>query len=177
MNVLILGAGGREHAIAWKVSQSSMLAKLFVAPGNAGTSELAVNVDLDIMDFAAIAEFALANQIRIVVVGPEAPLVAGISDYFTSRPELSSVTIVGPSKSGARLEGSKDFAKKFMEKHKIPTAKYATFTKSNVSAAKTFLTAMKPPYVIKADGLAAGKGVIITEDLDEAIKTVNSMLL
>jgi len=177
MNVLILGAGGREHAIAWKVSQSSMLAKLFVAPGNAGTSELAVNVDLDIMDFAAIAEFALANQIRIVVVGPEAPLVAGISDYFTSRPELSSVTIVGPSKSGARLEGSKDFAKKFMEKHKIPTAKYATFTKSNASAAKTFLTAMKPPYVIKADGLAAGKGVIITEDLNEAIKTVNSMLL
>lgn len=177
MNVLILGSGGREHAIAWKVSQSSMLAKLFVAPGNAGTSDLAENVDLDIMDFSGIAEFALANEIRIVVVGPEAPLVEGISDYFSSRPDLASVTIIGPSKSGARLEGSKDFAKKFMEKHKIPTAKYATFTKANAGEAKAFLNSLKPPYVIKADGLAGGKGVIITEDLNEAVKTVNSMLV
>lgn len=177
MNVLILGSGGREHAIAWKVAQSSMLAKLFVAPGNAGTSDLAVNVDLDIMDFNAIADFALANEIRIVVVGPEAPLVEGISDYFTGRPDLSEITIIGPSKSGARLEGSKDFAKKFMEKHKIPTAKYAAFTKANAGDAKDFLSSLKPPYVIKADGLAAGKGVIITDDYNEAVKTVKSMLI
>lgn len=177
MNVLILGSGGREHAIAWKVAQSSILAKLYVAPGNAGTSELAVNVDLDIMDFPAIASFALENDIRIVVVGPEAPLVAGIYDYFNKREDLSNVAIIGPSQYGAQLEGSKDFAKEFMKRHKIPTAKYATFTKSNATDAKKFLESLKPPYVIKADGLAAGKGVIITEDIKEAYSTVENMLL
>lgn len=176
MNVLILGSGGREHAIAWKVAQSSILTRLYVAPGNAGTSDIAVNVDLDIMDFEAVATFALANDIRIIVVGPEAPLVEGIGDYFGTDARLSSVTIIGPNKEGAMLEGSKAFAKAFMQRHQIPTAKYQRFTRENQAEVRVFLDSMNPPYVVKADGLAAGKGVIITEDIKEAEETVGQML-
>lgn len=177
MNVLILGSGGREHALAWKVAQSSILTRLYVAPGNAGTSNLAENLDLDIMDFKAVAETALRLNIRIIVVGPEAPLVAGIVDYFQNDPKLSGITLIGPPAEGAQLEGSKAFAKAFMERHNIPTARYQRFGKKDLSAGLEYLKTLKPPYVIKADGLAAGKGVIITEDLKEAEETLRSMLL
>lgn len=176
MNVLILGAGGREHAIAWKVSQSSILNKLYVAPGNAGTAQIAENVDLNPMDFDAVGAFCLAHDVRIVVVGPEAPLVEGIADHFEAEPKFASITIIGPDKKGAMLEGSKQFAKAFMQRHQIPTAKYKAFTKENIAEAEAFLRSMKPPYVVKADGLAAGKGVIITEDLNEALETVQGMV-
>lgn len=177
MNVLILGSGGREHAIAWKVAQSSLLRTLYVAPGNAGTAEVATNVDLDPMDFDAVKAFALENNIRIVVVGPEAPLVAGIQDYFTADPELTGVKVIGPTQKAAQLEGSKHFSKKFMERHNIPTARYASFTKSTASRIGAFLESLKPPYVIKADGLAAGKGVLIVDDLKEAKKVARDMLM
>ena len=177
MNVLILGSGGREHAIAWKVAQSSLLRTLYVAPGNAGTAEVATNVDLDPMDFDAVKAFALENNIRIVVVGPEAPLVAGIQDYFTADPELTGVKVIGPTQEAAQLEGSKHFSKKFMERHNIPTARYASFTKSTASRIGAFLESLKPPYVIKADGLAAGKGVLIVDDLKEAKKVARDMLV
>lgn len=176
MNVLILGSGGREHAIAWKVAQSSILRKLYVAPGNAGTSSVATNVDLDIMDFEAVGKFAIENDISIVVVGPEAPLVEGIVDFFENHPTFKDITLIGPSKEGAMLEGSKDFAKAFMRRHQIPTAKYKSFDSKGLKDAEEFLEKMKAPYVIKADGLAAGKGVIITEDLAEAKNAVKSML-
>lgn len=177
MNVLILGSGGREHALAWKLAQSSFLSRLFVAPGNAGTLHVAENVALDVLDFKAIGEFVLQQGINIVVVGPEAPLVEGIFDFFAADPHLAKVTVIGPSKSGARLEGSKEFAKRFMERHNIPTARYKSFEKKTIGDVRGFLTSLKPPYVIKADGLAAGKGVIITHDLNEAEQTVNNMLL
>ena len=177
MNVLILGSGGREHAIAWKVAQSSLLRTLYVAPGNAGTAEVATNVDLDPMDFDAVKAFALEHNIRIVVVGPEAPLVAGIQDYFTEDPELAGVKIIGPNQKAAQLEGSKHFSKKFMERHNIPTARYASFTKSTASRIGAFLESLNPPYVIKADGLAAGKGVLIVDDLKEAKKVARDMLM
>ena len=177
MNVLILGSGGREHAIAWKVAQSSLLRTLYVAPGNAGTAEVATNVDLDPMDFDAVKAFALENNIRIVVVGPEAPLVAGIQDYFIADPELAGVKVIGPTQKAAQLEGSKHFSKKFMERHNIPTARYASFTKSTASRIGAFLESLKPPYVIKADGLAAGKGVLIVDDLKEAKKAARNMLM
>lgn len=177
MNVLILGSGGREHAIAWKVAQSSLLRTLYVAPGNAGTAEVATNVDLDPMDFDAVKAFALEHNIRIVVVGPEAPLVAGIQDYFTADPELAGVKVIGPNQKAAQLEGSKHFSKKFMERHNIPTARYASFTKSTASRIGAFLESLKPPYVIKADGLAAGKGVLIVDDLKEAKKVARDMLM
>ncbi|WP_306640940.1 phosphoribosylamine--glycine ligase [Sanyastnella coralliicola] len=177
MNVLILGSGGREHAIAWKVAQSSILTKLYVAPGNAGTAAIAENVALDVMDFKAVAQFALDNDIKIVVVGPEAPLVEGIADYFESDDSLSHICVIGPNKVGAQLEGSKEFAKEFMRRHQIPTARYKSFTRENAKDARAFLEGMKAPYVIKADGLAAGKGVIITEDIEEAVTTVNNMLV
>lgn len=177
MNVLVLGSGGREHAIAWKLAQSSMLTRLFVAPGNAGTADLAENVELDIMDFKSVAKFCLEHEVSIVVVGPEAPLVAGIADFFRSHEKYRGITVVGPSKAGAQLEGSKDFAKKFMERHNIPTARYRSFDQTGLREAKMFLEGLKPPYVIKADGLAAGKGVIITDKLPEAVKAVESMLL
>ncbi len=176
MNVLVLGSGGREHALAWKIAQSSMLARLYVAPGNAGTSSVAENVDLDPMDFKKVAEFCLKQEVKIVVVGPEAPLVAGISDFFSSQEKYAHITVIGPSKNGAQLEGSKAFAKKFMERHNIPTARYRSFTAANLAEAHAFLGTLNPPYVIKADGLAAGKGVIITSDLKEAETTVASML-
>lgn len=176
MNVLILGGGGREHAIAWKVSHSSILNKLYVAPGNAGTAELATNVEVDPMDFPAVAAFCLEKNVSIVVVGPEAPLVEGIADFFAADEKLHSITIIGPDSKGARLEGSKAFAKAFMERHQIPTARYGAFDAGDLEEAVAFLKSLKPPYVLKADGLAAGKGVVITEDYDEAEETLSEML-
>lgn len=176
MNVLILGSGGREHAIAWKIAQSSILNTLYIAPGNAGTKEVGRNVDIDVNDFDAIAKFCLEHKIEIVVVGPEDPLVNGIADYFDSNLELSKITIIGPSKKGAQLEGSKNFAKAFMQRYNIPTAKYATFDKNNLEEGYKFLESLKPPYVLKADGLAAGKGVLILDKLDEAKKELKIMI-
>jgi len=176
MNVLILGSGGREHALAWKLSQSSQLNKLFIAPGNAGTDEIGENVNLDLNDFLSIANFAIDNNITIIVVGPEDPLVNGIHDYFTSREELISITIIGPKKEGAILEGSKDFSKKFMKKYNIPTAKYFTVDITNMEKGLDYLEKMKAPYVLKADGLAAGKGVLIINDLDEAKKELINII-
>lgn len=177
MNVLILGSGGREHAIAWKISQSSSLSSLFVAPGNAGTAEIAENVNLDNNDFDAVKAFVLANEIRLVVIGPEQPLVEGITDYFRSDDELTHVQVLGPDSSAAMLEGSKDFAKDFMKRHLIPTAAYQSFGKTEVEKGKQFLNTLKPPYVLKADGLAAGKGVLILDDIDEAKQQLEEMLL
>lgn len=176
MNVLVLGSGGREHAIAWKLAQSSILTRLYIAPGNAGTREVGENVELNILDFKAVASFCLEKSVTIVVVGPEAPLVEGIVDYFEADPKLKGITVVGPTKAGARLEGSKEFAKQFMERHNIPTARYRSFDANGIREAKIFLESLKPPYVIKADGLAAGKGVIITDKLKEASETVDAML-
>lgn len=176
MRVLLLGSGGREHALAWKISQSSQLDKLYIAPGNAGTKEHGTNVSLSITDFPAMKEFVLENKINLVVVGPEDPLVEGIYDFFTADPELANVPVIGPSKAAAQLEGSKDFAKQFMMRHNIPTAKYATFTKNTLKEGYDFLDSMKPPYVLKADGLAAGKGVLILDDVKEAKKELRAML-
>ncbi len=177
MNVLLLGSGGREHAIAWKISQSSLLSKLYVAPGNAGTESMATNVDLDIMDFPSIGRFIRKNDINMLIVGPEAPLVEGIIDFFQDSDKFEGLVTIGPRKNGAMLEGSKDFAKEFMIKHNIPTADYATFKSEDVKAAKAFLDERTPPYVIKADGLAAGKGVIITSDREEAEATLDDILV
>lgn len=176
MNVLILGSGGREHALGWKIAQSSLLEALYIAPGNAGTAEIGTNVNLDVMEFEKIRKFCKEKEIRIVVVGPEAPLVAGIKDFFKEKGE-TEITIIGPGKIGAQLEGSKEFAKKFMERHNIPTAKYASFTKSTIAKGYAFLESIKAPYVIKCDGLAAGKGVLIIEDLDEAKKELKNILV
>jgi phosphoribosylamine---glycine ligase len=176
MRVLLLGSGGREHALAWKIAQSSHLDKLFIAPGNAGTRLCGTNVDLSAVDFDGIKSFVINEAIDMVVVGPEDPLVKGIYDYFLATPEIAKVPVIGPSKVAAQLEGSKDFAKAFMMRHNIPTAKYATFTKDTLEAGYTFLDKMKAPYVLKADGLAAGKGVLIIEDLAEAKKELKSML-
>ena len=176
MKILLLGSGGREHALAWKISQSSQLEKLYVAPGNAGTNSIAENVDLSIKDFKSIAAFVLEKDIRIVVVGPEDPLVNGIHDYFASNPDLSQVTIVGPKKEGAKLEGSKDFSKEFMKRHRIPTAKYGSFNYDTLDKGLAYLETLSEPYVLKADGLAAGKGVIIENDLSKAKKALKKML-
>ena len=177
MNVLVLGSGGREHAISWKLAKSSILRSLFIAPGNAGTAEVGNNVDLDILNFPAVKRFVLKEEIDIVVVGPEAPLVEGIQDFFTEDKNLSHVTVIGPNAKASQLEGSKDFAKRFMKRHNIPTAKYESFTKSTVSKVGSFLESMKPPYVLKADGLAAGKGVLIIDDLKEAKKAAREILV
>ena len=177
MNVLLIGSGGREHAIAWKISQSSLLSKLYVAPGNAGTETLANNVDLDQMDFPSIGRFIRKHDINMLIVGPEAPLVEGIIDFFQDSNKFEGLVTIGPRKAGAMLEGSKDFAKEFMLRHNIPTADYATFTRDNVKEAKAFLDKRTPPYVIKADGLAAGKGVIITSDCNEAEANLEDILL
>jgi phosphoribosylamine--glycine ligase len=177
MKVLLLGSGGREHALAWKIAQSSILDELFIAPGNAGTKKHGKNVDLSPTDFDGIKEFVTAQQIDMVIVGPEEPLVNGIYDYFQADEQLKKVGIIGPSKFGAQLEGSKDFAKAFMARHAIPTAKYGTFTAETITQGLSFLEAMKGPYVLKADGLAAGKGVLILSDLDEAKSELKSMLL
>jgi phosphoribosylamine--glycine ligase len=176
MRVLLLGSGGREHALAWKISQSSILDQLFIAPGNAGTRQFGKNILLSPIDFIAVKSFVLENNIDMVVVGPEEPLVLGIYDFFVGDAELYKIPVIGPSKYGAQLEGSKDFAKAFMNRHSIPTAKYATFTIENLEEGLTFLKNMKSPYVLKADGLAAGKGVLIIHDLDEAQAELKSML-
>jgi len=176
MRVLLLGSGGREHALAWKIAQSSSLEELFIAPGNAGTKQHGTNVPMDVNDFESIKAFVLDNQINMVVVGPEDPLVNGISDFFKADEQLNKVPVIGPSKVGAQLEGSKDFAKQFMMRHNIPTAKYATFTKDTLAEGYKFLASMKPPYVLKADGLAAGKGVLILNSLEEAQTELKNML-
>ena len=176
MRVLLLGSGGREHALAWKISQSSILDQLFIAPGNAGTRQFGKNIPLSPIDFIAVKSFVIENNIDMVVVGPEEPLVLGIYDFFIADPDLYKIPVIGPSKYGAQLEGSKDFAKAFMNRHSIPTAKYATFTIENLEEGLTFLKNMKSPYVLKADGLAAGKGVLIIHDLDEAQAELKSML-
>lgn len=176
MNVLIIGSGGREHALGWKIAQSSLLDQLFFAPGNAGTSALGTNLNLSETDFDAIKDAVLQHRISLVVVGPEAPLVKGIVDFFRADPELQKVAIIGPDQKGAQLEGSKDFSKKFMQKYHIPTAKYQTFTADTLHEGLAFLETLKAPYVLKADGLAAGKGVLILNDLAEAKTELRSML-
>ncbi len=177
MTILLLGSGGREHALAWKMLQSDKCSKLFVAPGNAGTSQIATNVSLNILDFDAIKTFALAEKADMVVVGPEDPLVHGIYDFFKNDADLNHIPVIGPSKVGAQLEGSKEFAKEFLIKHKIPTAAYDSFTKETVEKGCNFLETLQPPYVLKADGLAAGKGVLIIQDLEEAKTELRNMLL
>lgn len=176
MNILLLGSGGREHALAWKIAKSSKLDKLFIAPGNAGTNQVGTNVNIKAEDFDAIKDFVLGNDIKMVVCGPEAPLVAGISDFFKNDEELKNIPVVGPSKEGAQLEGSKEYAKEFMLRHGIPTAAYKSFTKETLAEGKEFLKTLKAPYVLKADGLAAGKGVLIINDLEEAQKELEEML-
>ena len=176
MNILLLGSGGREHALAWKIAKSSKLDKLFIAPGNAGTSQVGTNVNIKAEDFDAIKDFVLGNDVKMVVCGPEAPLVAGISDYFKNDESLKNIPVVGPSKEGAQLEGSKEYAKEFMMRHGIPTAAYKAFTKETLEEGKQFLATLKAPYVLKADGLAAGKGVLIISDLAEAQKELEEML-
>ena len=176
MNILLLGSGGREHALAWKLAKSSKLDKLFIAPGNAGTGSVGTNVNIKAEDFDAIKDFVLANDVKMVVCGPEAPLVAGISDYFKNDEALKNIPVVGPSKEGAQLEGSKEYAKEFMMRHGIPTAAYKAFTKDTLEEGKAFLATLKAPYVLKADGLAAGKGVLIISDLAEAQKELEEML-
>ena len=170
MNVLIIGSGGREHAFAWKLAQSNKLKNLFIAPGNAGTAQVGTNVNIGVNDFEGIKSFVLSNNINMVVVGPEDPLVNGIHDFFLADNDLKSIPVIGPKKDGALLEGSKEFSKKFMIKHGVPTAKYQSFTKANLTDGFAFLETLQPPYVLKADGLAAGKGVLILNDLEEAKK-------
>ncbi len=176
MNILLLGSGGRENAFAWKLSQSKRLTKLFIAPGNAGTSAYGENIDISVTNFDAIKHFVVENAIEMVVVGPEDPLVNGIVDYFRVNEELKGIPLIGPSKEGAKLEGSKDFSKVFMQRHNIPTAAYKTFNKENIEKAYDFLETLQPPYVLKADGLAAGKGVIIPHTIEEAKAELKSML-
>ena len=176
MNILLLGSGGREHAIAWKIAQSPKVDQLFIAPGNAGTAQTGTNVNIKADDFAGIKTFVLANNVNMVVVGPEDPLVKGIYDYFKNDAELASIPVIGPSKSGARMEGSKDFAKAFMLRHNIPTARYKSISAENIEEGITFLETLSAPYVLKADGLAAGKGVLIIDSLEEAKQELRSML-
>ena len=176
MNILILGSGGREHTLAWKIAQSSSCNKLFIAPGNAGTLEIGLNINIEVTDFEEIKKLVLKENIDMVVVGPEDPLVNGIFDFFQEDNEISHVSVIGPSMRGAQLEGSKSFAKEFMQKNNIPTAKYKSFTKDNIKEGESFLNELKAPYVLKADGLAAGKGVLIINDLEEAKKELKSML-
>ncbi len=176
MNILLLGSGGREHAIAAKIAQSSRCSRLFIAPGNAGTAAVGENVKLDINDFEAVGNFVVQYRVDMLVVGPEAPLVGGIADYFAERPDLAGVMVIGPRKMGATLEGSKDFAKDFMTRHGIPTAQYRTFTAATLAEGQAFLETLKAPYVLKADGLAAGKGVLIEPDLATAKASLAEML-
>lgn len=176
MNILLLGSGGREHALAWKIAQSDKTDNLFIAPGNAGTTGCGENVDIKADDFEALKDFSLANDVKMVVVGPEDPLVKGIYDEFKNDPRTSSIYVIGPSKAGAMLEGSKDFAKGFMQRHNIPTAKYHTFTGETLDEGLAFLETLKAPYVLKADGLCAGKGVLILPTLEEAKAELREML-
>ncbi len=177
MNILLLGSGGREHTIAWKLAQSPKLTKLFVAPGNAGTSSIATNLNLNINDFEAIKVSVLDNDIQMVIVGPEDPLVNGIHDFFLQDAVLRKIPVIGPEKKAATLEGSKDFAKKFMMRHGIPTAAYQSFTADTVKEGFDFLSTLTPPYVLKADGLAAGKGVVILQNINDAKAELARMLL
>ena len=176
MNILVLGSGGREHAFAWKLSQSSKCKNLYVAPGNAGTMEVATNVSISVNDFERIRDFVLEKDINLVVVGPEDPLVSGICDYFKADSKLQDIAIIGPGESGARLEGSKDFSKQFMQRHGIPTASYKTFDASQMDLALTYLKSQPCPIVLKANGLAAGKGVIICQNHEDAEKNLRNML-
>ena len=176
MRILLLGSGGREHAIAWKIAQSKKVEKLFIAPGNAGTANVGENVAIKADDFAAIKTFVLENAVNMVVVGPEDPLVKGIYDVFKNDPQLAGIPVIGPSKQGAVLEGSKDFAKGFMQRHNIPTAAYKTFNGNTIEEGLKFLETLKAPYVLKADGLCAGKGVLIVPTLEEAKKEFKDML-
>jgi phosphoribosylamine--glycine ligase len=176
MNVLLTGSGGREHAIAWKLSQSKKLDKLWIAPGNAGTALCGENVNISVNDFESIRNFVIKNSVHLVIVGPEDPLVNGIQDYFCNEPALKNVKLVGPGKAGAMLEGSKDFAKEFMNRYGIPTAQHKTFYSGNFQEAIEYIRTLEPPYVLKADGLAAGKGVIISNDLAQAEKELKDML-
>lgn len=176
MNILILGSGGREHALAWKLAQSKKINRLFIAPGNAGTGSTGTNLKIDPEDFEGIKKVVLDYKIEMVIPGPEAPLVGGIHDFFIQDDKLKSVPVIGPVKSAARLEGSKDFAKAFLTRHNIPTAKYRTFDKTNFNEAAGFLRTLNPPYVIKADGLAAGKGVVILNDINDATEEINAII-
>lgn len=176
MKILLLGGGGREHALAWKIAQSNKCSKLFIAPGNAGTANCGENIDIKADDFDSLKKFCVDNNIDIVVVGPEDPLVKGIYDDFKNDERTKDIPVIGPSKAGAVLEGSKDFAKGFMQRHNIPTAKYKTFDGTNIEEGLKFLETLKAPYVLKADGLCAGKGVLILPTLDEAKKEFKEML-
>lgn len=176
MKILLLGSGGREHALAWKIAQSPKCSKLYIAPGNAGTNNVGENVPIDVNDFENLKDFAANNDVNMLVVGPEVPLVGGIADNFKSDPRTKDIPVIGPSKAGAELEGSKDFAKGFMKRHNIPTAAYETFDGTTVKEGLKFLETLRPPYVLKADGLAAGKGVLIVPTLEEAKKEFKDML-
>lgn len=176
MNILLLGSGGREHALAWKIAQSPKTERLFIAPGNAGTALVGTNVDIAATDFAALARFSLDNAVDMIVVGPEDPLVKGIYDFFLADADLRGISVIGPSKAAAALEGSKDFAKGFMQRHGIPTAAYRTFDGTRVEEGCAFLATLKAPYVLKADGLCAGKGVVILPTLEEAQRELREML-
>ena len=175
MNILLLGSGGREHALAWKISQSPRVEKLYIAPGNAGTSQVGENVAISVCDFENIAEFALVNNVSMVVVGPEDPLVKGIYDYFSSDERLRDIAVIGPTRDAAQLEGSKSFAKEFMQRNSIPTAAYRSFDGTQLEEAYSFLETLKAPYVLKADGLCAGKGVLIVPTLEEAKAQLKDM--
>lgn len=177
MNILLLGSGGREHTLAWKIAQSPLTEKLYIAPGNAGTSIVGANISMNPNDFKAVKDFSVQNKIDLIVVGPEEPLVNGIYDYFKGDAKARNIPIVGPSRAGARLEGSKNFAKDFMKRHQIPTASYRSFTSHEIKDAEAYIRSSEPPYVLKADGLAAGKGVIIVNDAEEAITHIKEMLL
>ena len=176
MNILILGSGGREHSFTHKLIQSKKVSQIFVAPGNAGTQEIAMNINVNPTDFQAVKKAVIAHNIQMVIVGPEAPLVNGVHDFFLADDELKNIPVIGPKKDGALLEGSKDFSKEFMIKHGIPTAKYESFTKESLQEGKLFLETLTPPYVLKADGLAAGKGVLILDSLDEAKAELEEMV-
>ena len=177
MNILVLGSGGREHTITWKLAQSEKCGNLFVAPGNSGTAKIAKNVPVSVTDFPAIKDVVLNNNIEMIIVGPEDPLVQGVHDYFLADEELKNVAVIGPQKAAATLEGSKEFAKEFLFRHNIPTAAYQSFNAQNVEEGYAFLETLNPPYVLKADGLAAGKGVVILNDLEEAKAELKSMLV
>ncbi len=176
INVLLLGSGGREHAFAWSIARSKRVAKLYIAPGNAGTASCGTNVDINPNNFGSVKQFVISNNINLVVVGPEEPLVKGIYNFFAEDGEISNIPVIGPSTEGARLEGSKDFAKAFMTRHNIPTAAYRSFTKKSLDEGLAFLETLKAPYVLKADGLAAGKGVLILDSIDEAKTELANML-
>lgn len=176
MNILLIGSGGREHALVWKIAQSPKLSKLFIAPGNTGTSTVGTNLNINVSDFQTVKKVVLENKINLVVVGPEGPLVNGIVDFFENDDELKNISVIGPNKKAAQLEGSKDFSKKFMEKYNIPTARYFSVSEKNILEGIDFLQKLNAPYVLKADGLAAGKGVLIINDLDEAVMELKNML-